>query len=81
MYEEFFGLRERPFELTANPRFLVLTAHHREAFEQSRLRNRRSQGTPHSQGSRMRRLRKASRAGARQHLFLRIREPERTGRP
>jgi len=31
MYEEFFGLRERPFELTANPRFLVLTAHHREA--------------------------------------------------
>ena len=30
MYEEFFGLRERPFDLTPNPRFLVLTASHRE---------------------------------------------------
>lgn len=31
MYEEFYGLRERPFELTANPRYLFLTAKHREA--------------------------------------------------
>jgi type II secretory pathway predicted ATPase ExeA len=31
MYQQFFGLRERPFDLTPNPRFLVLTAHHREA--------------------------------------------------
>lgn len=31
MYEEFFGLRERPFELTPDPRFLMLTARHREA--------------------------------------------------
>ena len=31
MYEPFFGLRERPFDLTANPRFLVLTPRHREA--------------------------------------------------
>lgn len=31
MYESFFGLRERPFELTANPRYLFLTARHREA--------------------------------------------------
>jgi type II secretory pathway predicted ATPase ExeA len=31
MYEHFFGLRERPFDLTPNPRFLVLTPHHREA--------------------------------------------------
>jgi general secretion pathway protein A len=31
MYERFYGLRERPFELTPNPRFLFLTAHHREA--------------------------------------------------
>jgi len=30
MYEEFFGLRERPFDLTPNPKFLVLTASHRE---------------------------------------------------
>jgi general secretion pathway protein A len=30
MYEEFYGLRERPFDLTPNPRFLVLTASHRE---------------------------------------------------
>jgi general secretion pathway protein A len=31
MYRSFFGLRERPFELTPNPRFLVLTDAHREA--------------------------------------------------
>jgi general secretion pathway protein A len=31
MYERFFGLRERPFDLTPNPRFLYLTAKHREA--------------------------------------------------
>jgi general secretion pathway protein A len=31
MYEAFYGLRERPFELTANPRFLLLTGKHREA--------------------------------------------------
>jgi general secretion pathway protein A len=31
MYEKFFGFRERPFDLTANPRFLVLTDGHREA--------------------------------------------------
>jgi general secretion pathway protein A len=30
MYEAFFGLRERPFDLTPNPRFLVLTESHRE---------------------------------------------------
>jgi general secretion pathway protein A len=31
MYEKFFGLRERPFDLTPNPRFLYLTPKHREA--------------------------------------------------
>lgn len=31
MYETFYGLRERPFDLTPNPRFLVLTPRHREA--------------------------------------------------
>jgi general secretion pathway protein A len=31
MYEGFYGLRERPFELTPNPRFLFMTARHREA--------------------------------------------------
>jgi type II secretory pathway predicted ATPase ExeA len=31
MYEAFYGLRERPFELTPNPRFLFMTARHREA--------------------------------------------------
>ena len=31
MYESFFGLRARPFDLTPNPRFLVLTEAHREA--------------------------------------------------
>lgn len=31
MYERFFNLRERPFDLTPNPRFLVMTEAHREA--------------------------------------------------
>lgn len=31
MYEQFFGLRELPFELTPDPRFLVLTDGHEEA--------------------------------------------------
>jgi len=31
MYEGFFGLQERPFELTPNPKYLVLTPSHREA--------------------------------------------------
>jgi general secretion pathway protein A len=31
MYESFYGLRERPFDLTPNPRFLFLTGKHREA--------------------------------------------------
>lgn len=31
MYEPYFGLRERPFELTPNPRYLFLTPGHREA--------------------------------------------------
>src|ERR1051325_8777677 len=31
MYEEFFGLRERPFDLSPNPRYVVLTDPHREA--------------------------------------------------
>jgi len=30
MYERFYGLRERPFDLAPNPRFLVLTDSHRE---------------------------------------------------
>lgn len=30
MYEAFYGLRERPFDLTPNPRFLVMTESHRE---------------------------------------------------
>src|SRR5690349_22113215 len=32
MYERFFGLRERPFDLVPNPRFLYLPTRHREAF-------------------------------------------------
>jgi general secretion pathway protein A len=31
MYEKFYGLRERPFDLTPNPKFLYLTGGHREA--------------------------------------------------
>jgi general secretion pathway protein A len=31
MYQEFYGLQSRPFDLTPNPRFLLLTGKHREA--------------------------------------------------
>jgi general secretion pathway protein A len=31
MYESFYGFRERPFDLTPNPRFLVMTPSHQEA--------------------------------------------------
>ena len=31
MYEKFFGLRERPFDLAPNPRFMYFTPRHREA--------------------------------------------------
>ena len=31
MYQQFYGLRELPFELTPNPRYLFLTRQHREA--------------------------------------------------
>jgi general secretion pathway protein A len=31
MYESFFGLQERPFDLTSDPRYLFLTPSHREA--------------------------------------------------
>jgi general secretion pathway protein A len=31
MYEQFFGLRERPFDLSPNPRFLFLSRGHKEA--------------------------------------------------
>src|SRR5580765_5556432 len=31
MYQDFYGLRELPFELTANPKYLYLTPLHREA--------------------------------------------------
>lgn len=33
MYEQFFGLRERPFDLTPDPRYLVLTESHLEALQ------------------------------------------------
>jgi type II secretory pathway predicted ATPase ExeA len=36
MYERFFGLTERPFDLTPNPRFLYLTGRHREALSNLR---------------------------------------------
>lgn len=32
MYERFFGLKERPFNVTADPTFLFFSRHHKEAF-------------------------------------------------
>jgi general secretion pathway protein A len=34
MYRTYYGLQERPFDLTANPRFLFLSSGHREALSQ-----------------------------------------------
>ena len=31
MYEQYYGLRERPFDLSPNPRFLFLSRGHKEA--------------------------------------------------
>jgi general secretion pathway protein A len=36
MYRQFFGLRESPFDLTPNPRFLFLSPRHREALSNLR---------------------------------------------
>src|SRR5687767_11101677 len=36
MYEQFYGLRERPFDLTPDPRYLVATNVHREALNNLR---------------------------------------------
>ncbi len=32
MYEQFYGLREKPFEITPDPRFLYMSEQHREAY-------------------------------------------------
>src|SRR4051812_27345080 len=37
MYESFFGLRERPFDLVSNPRFLFLSGRQREALSNLRF--------------------------------------------
>ncbi len=44
MYESFYGFRERPFDLTPNPRFLVLTDVAPRGAEQPRVRHRQPQG-------------------------------------
>ena len=36
MYEAFYGLTDAPFDLTSNPKFLLLTARHREALSNLR---------------------------------------------
>ena len=33
MYEEFYGLKEKPFNLTPEPRIFFLSENHRGAFE------------------------------------------------
>ena len=44
MYESFYGFRERPFDLTPNPRFLVMTDVHREALSNLEYGDRQPQG-------------------------------------
>ena len=40
MYEQFYSLDERPFDLSPNPRFLFLSAKHREALSNLRYGRR-----------------------------------------
>ena len=35
MYERYYGLNERPFDLTPNPRYLFLSTKHRDSLESS----------------------------------------------
>lgn len=44
LYESFYGLREQPFSLTTDPRFLYLSADHRFAFDELLTGLRRREG-------------------------------------
>ena len=44
LYEAFYGLREQPFSLTTDPRFLYLSAGHRQAFDELLTGLRRHEG-------------------------------------
>lgn len=44
LYEAFYGLREQPFSLTTDPRFLYLSAAHRQAFDDLLTGLRRHEG-------------------------------------
>ena len=39
MYLEFYGLKEEPFGVTPDPRFLYLSPGHREALDRTRILN------------------------------------------
>src|SRR5207248_10148745 len=45
MYERFYGLQERPFELTPNPRYLFMSARHSEALTMLQYGSFRRNGT------------------------------------
>jgi general secretion pathway protein A len=44
LYETFFGLREQPFALTTDPRFLCMTASHKRAYQELLTGLRRREG-------------------------------------
>jgi type II secretory pathway predicted ATPase ExeA len=44
LYESFFGLREQPFALTTDPRFLCMTASHKRAYHELLTGLRRREG-------------------------------------
>src|SRR5205823_9776083 len=44
LYEAFYGLREQPFALSTDPRFLFLSASHRRAYEELLTGLRRREG-------------------------------------
>jgi len=44
LYEAFYGLREQPFSLTTDPKFLYLSAAHRQAFDELLTGLRRREG-------------------------------------
>jgi len=76
MYERYYGLTERPFDLTPNPRYLFLSGKHREALSHLRTASRVARALPCSSATPepedhagTRRARTAARPERRQRLL------------
>ena len=52
LYEAFYGLREQPFALSTDPRFLFMSASHRAAYDELLTGLRRREGLEYWYGPR-----------------------------